>query len=184
MKKKVFIAIGIFAILLVAAMAYLNNRNRTLSPPGKVDFRNDNISVVVNYSRPSVRDRLIFGSAEDDAIQPYGAYWRLGANEGTEISFDQNVSIDGNTLLAGTYRLYGYPFADYFDMVVSKATDEWGYSEPNPKSDLIKVRLPVDRNSDPIEQYTIEVLDGDSVLFINFDFSDYRFVLTVEPQIE
>ena len=182
MKKKVFIGIGIFLILLAAAVAYLNNRNRTLSPPGKVKFKNDNISVVVNYSRPSVRDRLIFGTAEDDALQPYGEYWRLGANEGTEITFSQDILIDGNDLSAGTYRFYGYPYAEYFDMVVSKATDEWGYSEPDPESDLFRVQLPVDRNSVPIEQYTIEVLDGDSVLFINFDFSDYRFVLIVEPK--
>ena len=67
-------------------------------------------------------------------------------------------------------------------MAVSKATDEWGYSEPDTESDLFRVELPVDRNSDPIEQYTIEVLDGDSVLFINFVFSDYRFGLTVEPK--
>ena len=182
MKKKIFIGIGIFVILLVAAVAYLNNRNRTLSPPGKVEFKNDNIAVVVNYSRPSVRGRLVFGTKEEDALQPYGEYWRLGANEGTEISFSRDVLIDGNTLSTGTYRLYGYPQADYFDMVVSTATDEWGHSEPDPKSSLFKVRLPVDRNSDPIEQYTIEVLDGDSVLFVNFDFSDYRFILTVEPK--
>ena len=180
MKKKIFIGLGIFVILLVAAVAYLNNRNRTLSPPGKVNFKNDDISVVVNYSRPSVRDRLIFGTAEEDALQPYGEYWRLGANEGTEITFSEDILIDGNNLSAGTYRFYGYPYPDYFDMAVSKATDEWGYSEPDPESDLFKVRLPVDRNSDPIEQYTLEVLDGDSVLFINFVFSDYRFGLTVE----
>ena len=184
MNKKVFIGIGIFVILLVAAMAYLNNRNRTLSPRGKIKFKNDDIAVVVHYSRPSVRGRLIFGTAEDGALQPYGAYWRLGANEGTEITFDRDVSIDENNLSAGTYRLYGYPQADYFDLVVSKAIDEWGYSKPDPKSDLFKVRLPVDRNSDPIEQFTIEVLDGDSVLFINFDFSDYRFGLTAKLKSE
>lgn len=182
MKKKIFIGLGILVILLVAAVAYLNNRNRTLSPPGKIEFKNDDISVVVNYSRPSVRDRLIFGSAEDDALIPYGEYWRLGANEGTEIIFDRDVLIGGNDLSAGTYRFYGYPYTDYFDMVVSNATDEWGYSEPDPESDLFKVRLPVDRSSDPIEQFTIEVLDGDSVLFIYFDFSDYRIVLTAEPK--
>ena len=182
MKKKVFIGIGVFIILLAAAAAYLNNRNRTLSPPGKVEFKNDDISVVVNYSRPSVRDRLIFGTAEDDALQPYGEYWRLGANEGTEITFSEDILIDGNGLSADTYRFYGYPYADYFDMVISTATDEWGYSEPDSKSDLFKVRLPVDRNSDPIEQFTIEVLDGDSLLFVNFFFSDYRFGLTIEPK--
>lgn len=184
MKKKVFIGIGIFVILLVAAMAYLNNRNRTLSPPGKVEFKNDDISVVVHYSRPSVRGRLIFGTAEEDALLTYGDYWRLGANEGTEIIIDKDISIEGNNLSAGTYRLYGYPQEDYFDLVVSKAIDEWGYSKPDPKSDLFKVRLPVDRESDPIEQFTIEVLDGDSVLFINFDFSDYRFGLTVKLKSE
>ncbi|RLD25969.1 MAG: DUF2911 domain-containing protein [Bacteroidetes bacterium] len=184
MKKKVFIGIGIFVILLVAAVAYLNNRNRTLSPPGKINFKNDDISVVVNYSRPSVRGRLIFGTKEDGALQPYGEYWRLGANEGTEIIFDRDVSIEGNILSAGTYRFYGYPYADYFEMVVSKATDEWGYSEPDTESDLFRVDLPVDRNSDPVEQYTIEVLDGDSVLFIYFDFSDYRIELTAEPKSE
>jgi hypothetical protein len=178
-KKKVLIGIGIFIILVIAAMAYLNHRNRTLSPPGKVVFKQGDLNMVINYSRPSVRDRLIFGTESEDALQPYGVYWRLGANEGTEITINQDVFVEGKPLLAGTYRLYGYPDADSFEMVVSSATGDWGYSEPDPTEDLFRITLPVNRDLPPVEQYTVGIHEMDSTTIINFAFSDYQFNLNV-----
>jgi len=178
-KKKVFIGIGIFIILVIAALAYLNNRNRTLSPPGKIVFKKGDFNMVIDYSRPSVRERLIFGSESDGALQPYGVYWRLGANEGTEVTINQEIIVEGKPLSAGTYRLYGYPEADSFEMVVSTATGDWGYSEPDLTEELFRITLPVNRDLPPVEQYTIGVHELDSTTIINFAFSDYQFNLNM-----
>ncbi len=95
MLRKILIALGIIALILILGFVYLNHRNRTLSPPGKVVFEKNNLYLEVNHSRPSVRERLIFGAAADGALQPYGSYWRLGANEATEITINQDVTFNG-----------------------------------------------------------------------------------------
>ena len=54
-------------------MFYLNNRNRTLSPSAEQRITtNDGLTVSIDYSRPSVRERLIFGTEEEGALQPFG----------------------------------------------------------------------------------------------------------------
>ncbi|MEI9917434.1 MAG: DUF2911 domain-containing protein [Bacteroidota bacterium] len=87
MRKKIIIGVVAFIVLLAAGFGYLNYRNRTLSPPGKVELTVNGLTVSIPYSRPSVRGRLIFGSEEQGALQPYGKYWRLGANESTSSNF-------------------------------------------------------------------------------------------------
>ena len=78
MIKKIGIGVGILAIILLAAFLYLNYRGRTLSPPGSVSIENNDFKVSLNYSRPSVRGRLIFGEKNLNAIQPNNKYWKLG----------------------------------------------------------------------------------------------------------
>ena len=50
---------------------------------GLVDFE-------VNYSRPGMKDRVIFGD-----LVPYGEVWRTGANRSTKIKFNDSVNIGG-----------------------------------------------------------------------------------------
>ena len=102
MLKKILISLGVVVVLLVAAYFYLDNRNRTLSPRGAANLTNGELTVDITYSRPSVRDRLIFGTEEDEALQPYGKYWRLGANESTEVTFSQDVLLVDQPVKKGT----------------------------------------------------------------------------------
>ena len=51
--------------------------------------------VKIEYSRPGVKDRKIFGD-----LVPYGEIWRTGANASTKISFDQDVNLGGQDVPA------------------------------------------------------------------------------------
>ena len=53
--------------------------------------------VTINYSRPLVNGRKVFGG-----VVPYGKVWRAGANENTTIEFSDPVSIEGQPLPKGT----------------------------------------------------------------------------------
>src|SRR6185436_18624918 len=103
-------------VILAAAFSYLNNRNRTVSPPGSAQLTNGDLSISISYSRPSVRGRLIFGTKEQEALLPYGKYWRLGANESTEITFNKDVLFNNNPVKAGTYKVYAFPGPDTFEI--------------------------------------------------------------------
>ena len=77
--------------------------------------------ISVEYSRPSVKNRDIFGS-----LVPYDKIWRTGADESTKISFSDDVLINSATLKAGTYSLYTIPNANYWDIIFYAETNVWG----------------------------------------------------------
>ena len=56
--------------------------------------------VTLNYSRPSMNNRKIFGT-----LEPYGAVWRTGANGATTLTFTDEISINGNKVPAGKYAV-------------------------------------------------------------------------------
>ena len=77
--------------------------------------------ISVEYSRPSVKNRDIFGS-----LVPYDKIWRTGADESTKISFSDDVLINSATLKAGTYSLYTIPNTNYWDIIFYAETNVWG----------------------------------------------------------
>lgn len=180
MLRKILFALGILALIIIIAFIYLNYRGRTLSPPGKAVFDQNNLYIEVNYSRPSVRDRLIFGAAADGALQPYGSYWRLGANESTEITIKQDITFNGVPLKAGTYRLYAVPGASTFKFGVNTELGEWGYSEPDYSKDLFVTEVPVTHLDTPVEQMTVRIEPGmEQAAIVYFEWSDVQLMVPV-----
>ena len=61
-----------------------------VSPGAGVSMKVGTTTIEVQYHRPGVKGRTIWGE-----LVPYGAVWRLGANEATTISFEHPVQILG-----------------------------------------------------------------------------------------
>lgn len=156
MLKKILIGVGVLAVLLLAAFFYMDYRNYSLSPKGEATLKNGGLEVSVTYCRPSVRDRVVFGTVEEEALQPYGTYWRLGANEATEVTFNQDVLLVDQEVPAGTYRMYAIPGAQYFELRLNSELGEWGYFEANEELDVATVMAPV-TSAGPTEQFTIKL---------------------------
>lgn len=68
--------------------------------------------VSVDYSRPAMRGRAIYGD-----LVPYGKVWRTGANMRTKISFSTDVTIGGKELKSGTYAILTIPNANSWDVI-------------------------------------------------------------------
>lgn len=181
MVKKVLIGLGVIVLVMIIAFAYMNYRGRTLSPSGKAELAVNDLKVEINYSRPSVRERVIFGTEADGAIQPYGSYWRLGANEATEITINQEVIFNGMPLPAGTYRLYAIPGANTFRIGVSSEIGKWGAWEPDSNNDLFTTEVPVTRLDTPLEQLTARIEEGpaDDGAMVYFEWSDVQLAIPI-----
>ncbi|WP_317129627.1 DUF2911 domain-containing protein [Aureibaculum algae] len=67
--------------------------------------------VALEYSRPAMRGRTIFGD-----LVPFDKIWRTGANARTKITFSDDVIIDGDTLKKGTYAIFTKPAATAWDV--------------------------------------------------------------------
>lgn len=71
------------------------------SPYGEVMQRVGLTDVKVEYSRPGVKEREIFGG-----LLKWGSIWRTGANASTKISFSTDVTVGENSVKAGTYSVF------------------------------------------------------------------------------
>ena len=177
MLKKTLIITGIIITLAAAAMFYLNHRNRTLSHAGKAEISAQGLNISVEYSRPSVRDRQIFGPT-DEAIQVYGAYWRFGANESTEITVDKDFMVNGIPISAGRYKIYAFPGEKEFEIGFSKDIGNWGYSEPDYELDVARFKVPV-QYQENTEQFTISLKEASDGINLIAEFEKLSFQMSI-----
>lgn len=101
------------------------------SPKGSITQRIGLTDFTLTYSRPSVKNRVIFGD-----LVPYGQVWRTGANESTKISFNEDIMIGSQTLKAGEYALYTLPNKDMWEIIFYKNTSFWGNPDPWNEADV------------------------------------------------
>jgi len=102
-------------LTLVFTMSYTVNAQIQApapSPSAKLEQVVGLTNVTVDYSRPAMRGRTIFGN-----LVPFGKVWRTGANLRTKISFSDAVVVGGKTLKAGTYAIFTIPQANSWEVI-------------------------------------------------------------------
>ncbi|MFY0625684.1 MAG: DUF2911 domain-containing protein [Reichenbachiella sp.] len=89
------------------------------SPAGSVTAKVGLTDVEINYSRPQMKGRTIFG-AGDGFLVPFDVMWRAGANRGTNVKFSTAVNFGGTDVEAGEYKLLAKPGASEWTIVLDK----------------------------------------------------------------
>jgi hypothetical protein len=145
--------------------------------------------VSIEYSRPNVRERKIFGG-----LVPYGTVWRTGANAATRITFSTDVKLAGAAVPAGSYALFTIPGEAEWTVILSKVVDDqWGSYAYNQKDDQARIKVKSAATSEPLETMTIGVQDvraGKANLVIAWERTkvpveiDTDVVAKIKPQIE
>ena len=103
MKKLLFISIAILA----SGFTYAQIEMPQASPAGSVYSIVGLTDIRIDYFRPRMRGRKVFG--EKDVLLPYGTIWRTGANTGTKISFSDDVTVEGIKVTKGEYLIFTWP---------------------------------------------------------------------------
>jgi len=114
----------LFTLIMVLTVSFAVNAQIETpqpSPSQKVEQKVGLTDVTLEYSRPSMRGRAIFGN-----LVPYGKVWRTGANKNTIITFSTEVTIGDNTLKAGSYAIFTKPNAGNWDVMFYSDTENWG----------------------------------------------------------
>jgi hypothetical protein len=90
----------------------------------------------LKYSRPGVKGRAIWGG-----LVPWDQPWRTGANEATQFTCSDDISVEGQPLPAGTYAVVTVPTAKQWTVVFSRQKDMWGANGYDPKQDQLRVTV-------------------------------------------
>ncbi|MHA7843174.1 MAG: DUF2911 domain-containing protein [Winogradskyella sp.] len=117
MKKLVLFAFALTLMFTVSAQV----ETPQPSPFTKIEQKVGLTDVTLEYSRPSMKGRKIFGD-----LVPYGKVWRAGANKNTTVTFSDDVVVDGTTLKAGSYAIFISPDKDSWTVYFYTDTNNWG----------------------------------------------------------
>jgi hypothetical protein len=154
---------------------------RTHSPADTVVFQDNDFLFTVEYCRPYKKGRLIFGKDPEKALVPYGQYWRTGANDATEIEFNKDITITGDSLKAGRYRFYTIPDEEEWILVFNSELDEWGYYEPDSSMDILRIPVKPVKTDTICEQFliTAEPLGPNQLeVNLNWDMTSVPFLIS------
>lgn len=108
------------------------------------------------YSRPSKDGRTIFGN-----VVKYGTYWRMGANEGTEIEFFTDVTVNGRRVKKGRYIIYCIPYENKWTIRLNDDLFTWGL-RIHSNRDVYSFDIPVTKLDQSIEILTMKFMDADN----------------------
>lgn len=125
------------------------------SPFQKIEQTVGLTDVTLEYSRPSMKNRTIFGE-----LVPFDAIWRTGANSNTTITFSNDVEIGGKKVPAGSYAIFTKPGASNWEVYFYNDVNNWGAPEKVDDSKVIaKVSVSVSPLAKSFETFTMSFDD-------------------------
>lgn len=142
-------------LLFVATIGFAQIKTPAPSPTAKITQAVGLINMEVEYSRPSMKGRKIFGE-----LVPFGELWRTGANASTKVMFSDKVTVGNISLEKATYALYTIPGAKEWTIIFYKNTTFGGAPQPKDfKEEDVAARfnVPVQSLSSKVETFTIEI---------------------------
>jgi hypothetical protein len=177
MKRKTIIIIVVIVAVAVAIGAYLM---RPLSPSKTESLSSNGLDVLVTYSRPYKKGRLIFGEAAQNALVPFGSAWRLGANAATEITFNKDIIFAGKAIKSGSYRMYAIPAEKAWQVILNSGLGKSGAEEPDRSLDVLNVEVESKSLSTETEQFTIDLEDKGTEIIMRFIWDRTEIVIPIQ----
>ena len=154
MKKSLLIIA--MAVMFVVADAQI--QTPAASPAGSVSSTIGLTDVKIEYFRPRLKGRKIFG--EKDVMYPHGTIWRTGANSGTKITFSDDVRVENVNVPKGEYLIFTWPGAGewmvalYKDVSIGGNTDAYDASK-----EAAKFKVKTKKLAEKVETFTISIDD-------------------------
>jgi hypothetical protein len=123
-----------------------------LNKPESVQTTIGSTDIKINYSRPSMRGRIIFGE-----VVPWNRFWRTGANAATKITLSSSIFFNNKELPAGEYSIFTMPTKNGWTIMFNKEAKIWG-TQYNPANDVLRVPMQVEHLKELVEVMTIEII--------------------------
>lgn len=140
-----------------------------LSPIQKTEQNIGVTDIVLEYSRPSMKGRAIFGT-----LVPFNKLWRTGANRNTTIQFSEDVVFNSKRVEKGKYAIFSIPSEKQWEVLLYKDTDNWDVPEEIDNNKIVaSIIVETKKLNVENEVFTISIGDFTNYVFdLNISWSD------------
>ena len=90
----------------------------------------------IDYSSPSVRNRIIFGG-----LLAFNEVWQSGAHNATWFETDYDLLVNGNELKKWRYSFFTIPNKDNWTVIFNKNWEQHGKDEYDQKDDVFRFQV-------------------------------------------
>jgi hypothetical protein len=130
MRKSLVTAAIVFATTVAA-------QGVPFSQHGTVTQRVSHTDIVVDYNRPVARGRALFGS-----LVKWDTIWHPGADSATRISFDKDVTFEGQPLKKGEYSIWLIPRqSGTWTFILNSESRVFHQPYPGKEHDVLRVEV-------------------------------------------
>jgi len=178
MKNRIMKKLGLFILSGVLFAATTNAQVKTPmpSPTAEIEQKIGLSEIEIEYSRPGVKGRTIFGD-----LVPFGEMWRTGANGPCVIDFDDETMVEGNKIAKGKYAMFTIPGEDMWTIVLNSNTKKnaWEYDESTEAArfEVKPVKIPSKKETFTIE--FDEITDASATLNLVWENTRVPIKLTL-----
>lgn len=149
----------IVALLAICMAAEAQIQTPAASPAATVTTVVGLTDVKVSYSRPKAKGRKIYGEGADYLV-PFGQLWRTGANNGTVITFGDDVKVAGKDVKKGDYLLLTIPGASEWTVILYSDVAMGGNTAAYDQAkDAARFTVKSDKLSEKVETFTVNIAD-------------------------
>jgi len=147
--KKVSFILTICALFCAVTLGTAQINTPQASPNASFTQKFGLTEVKMEYSRPGMKGRTIFGG-----IVPFGELWRTGANGATKFTTTDSITFGGKGLSKGTYVLLTKPGQSEWEIILNKNPDVSVFNY-KPEDNVLSVKVPVTGLPFSVESFTM-----------------------------
>ena len=107
--------------------------------------------IEISYGRPVAKGRELWGK-----LVPWDEAWHPGADRGTKLTIDKDITVEGQALKAGEYSLWLIAREKSpWTLIFSRDANAWHRPYPGTAQDALRVELPAETFSH-VESLTVD----------------------------
>jgi hypothetical protein len=145
---RVLTAVCLVFVFLAGVTNVQSKDIRESLPASVTQGLGEDVKITIDYSRPGVKGRKIWGELVPFGMYPGNKYskdkpypWRAGANENTTFTTTADLLVEGKKLPAGKYGLHMIASQKEWIIIFSKKNDAWGSFSYDEADDALRVTV-------------------------------------------